>query len=304
MDTGFQENEQNQELDSHVTHLMEISSGYYGCSHYRRRCKIRAPCCDEVFDCRHCHNEAKDSLQTEQLLRHDLPRHDVSKVICSLCGTEQDVQQNCSTCGVCMGKYFCSKCKFFDDDLSKKQYHCDDCGICSVDHSYAKIANRLVKNFFHCKRCRCCYSKVLEDKHRCLEGALHHNCPVCFEYLFDSTKDITVLRCGHAVHLECTKDMELHNRYTCPLCSKSICDMSSVWKKLDEEVAAYKIPKVYEDKMVWILCNDCGSNTDVRFHLIAHKCSSCGSYNTRKTQRGPNTHSYSSGVPQVVSSTG
>ena len=30
MDTGFQENEQNQELDSHVTHLMEIGSGYYG----------------------------------------------------------------------------------------------------------------------------------------------------------------------------------------------------------------------------------------------------------------------------------
>ncbi|KAG5376426.1 hypothetical protein IGI04_041022 [Brassica rapa subsp. trilocularis] len=116
-------------------------------------------------------------------------------------------------------------------------------------------------------------------------------------------RDITVLRCGHAMHLECTKDMGLHNRYTCPLCSKSICDMSSVWKKLDEEVAAYKIPKVYEDKMVWILCNDCGSNTNVRFHLIAHKCSSCGSYNTRKTQRGPNTHSCSSGVPQVVGST-
>ncbi|XP_033138265.1 E3 ubiquitin-protein ligase RZFP34 isoform X2 [Brassica rapa] len=267
----------------------------FRCSHYRRRCKIRAPCCDEVFDCRHCHNEAKDSLQTEQLLRHDLPRHDVSKLICSLCETEQDVQQNCSTCGVCMGKYFCSKCKFFDDDLSKKQYHCDDCGICRTGGK---------ENFFHCKRCRCCYSKVLEDKHRCLEGALHHNCPVCFEYLFDSTRDITVLRCGHAMHLECTKDMGLHNRYTCPLCSKSICDMSSVWKKLDEEVAAYKIPKVYEDKMVWILCNDCGSNTNVRFHLIAHKCSSCGSYNTRKTQRGPNTHSCSSGGPQVVGLTG
>ncbi|KAF3545542.1 hypothetical protein DY000_02001008 [Brassica cretica] len=128
--------------------------------------------------------------------------------------------------------------------------------------------------------------------------------PVSGRRIASQLPDITVLRCGHAVHLECTKDMELHNRYTCPLCSKSICDMSSVWKKLDEEVAAYKIPKVYEDKMVWILCNDCGSNTDVRFHLIAHKCSSCGSYNTRKTQRGPNTHSCSSGVPQVVSSTG
>lgn len=70
------------------------------------------------------------------------------QVICSLCETEQDVsicfffwnksnvicvkmcldadlwfvflqvQQNCSSCGVCMGKYFCSKCKFFDDDVS------------------------------------------------------------------------------------------------------------------------------------------------------------------------------------------
>ncbi|CAK9310054.1 unnamed protein product [Citrullus colocynthis] len=30
----------------------------YGCEHYRRRCKIRAPCCDRIFTCRHCHNEA------------------------------------------------------------------------------------------------------------------------------------------------------------------------------------------------------------------------------------------------------
>jgi hypothetical protein len=28
------------------------------CEHYRRRCKIVAPCCKEVFPCRHCHNEA------------------------------------------------------------------------------------------------------------------------------------------------------------------------------------------------------------------------------------------------------
>jgi hypothetical protein len=28
------------------------------CEHYRRRCKIVAPCCKDVFPCRHCHNEA------------------------------------------------------------------------------------------------------------------------------------------------------------------------------------------------------------------------------------------------------
>jgi len=31
------------------------------CQHYRRRCRIRAPCCNEIFDCRHCHNDAKVS---------------------------------------------------------------------------------------------------------------------------------------------------------------------------------------------------------------------------------------------------
>lgn len=32
---------------------------YFSCSHYQRRCKIIAPCCNEIFDCRHCHNDAK-----------------------------------------------------------------------------------------------------------------------------------------------------------------------------------------------------------------------------------------------------
>ncbi|XP_031265716.1 E3 ubiquitin-protein ligase MIEL1-like [Pistacia vera] len=35
----------------------------YGCKHYRRRCKIRAPCCSEIFDHRHCHNEAASMLK-------------------------------------------------------------------------------------------------------------------------------------------------------------------------------------------------------------------------------------------------
>ena len=31
-----------------------------GCTHYKRRCKLVAPCCGEVFWCRHCHNHVKD----------------------------------------------------------------------------------------------------------------------------------------------------------------------------------------------------------------------------------------------------
>uniref|UniRef100_A0A6P3ZA79 E3 ubiquitin-protein ligase RZFP34-like n=1 Tax=Ziziphus jujuba TaxID=326968 RepID=A0A6P3ZA79_ZIZJJ len=268
----------------------ELASGDFGCSHYRRRCKIRAPCCNEIFDCRHCHDEAKNSLETNPLDRHDLPRQEVEKVICSLCETEQDVQQYCVGCGVCMGKYFCSICKFFDDDTSKNQYHCDDCGICRTGGK---------ENFFHCNNCGCCYSKLMEGGHPCVERAMHHNCPVCFEFLFDSRKDISVLPCGHTIHLDCLKEMELHFQYSCPVCSKSIYDMSKVWKKLDEVVASTPMPEIYRNKMVWILCNDCGAKNEVNFHIVAHKCLNCKSYNTRQTQGGP-AASCSSDVAEIV----
>ncbi|XP_025670812.1 uncharacterized protein [Arachis hypogaea] len=51
-------------------------------------------------------------------LRYDIPRHQVKQVICSLCGTEQEV--------------------------SKKQYHCGGCGICRTGGS---------ENCFHRDKC-------------------------------------------------------------------------------------------------------------------------------------------------------
>ncbi|KAH9615766.1 hypothetical protein KSS87_008703 [Heliosperma pusillum] len=184
--------------------LLDVSSGNHGCKHYRRRCKIRAPCCNDIYDCRHCHNEAKNGIKIDPMDRHDIPRHHIKKVICSLCGEEQDVQQNCVNCGVLMGNYFCSECNFFDDDVSKKQYHCDQCGICRTGGK---------ENFFHCSSCGCCYPMAMKGTHRCLEKAMHHNCPVCCEYLFDTTKEVSVLLCGHTMHLECAKEMEQHYRF-------------------------------------------------------------------------------------------
>lgn len=40
-------------------------------------------------------------------------------------------------------------------------------------------------------------------------------------------------------------------RYACPLCSKSVCDMSKVWEKFDLEIAATPMPAPYQ-KMVSI----------------------------------------------------
>ncbi|KAK4425801.1 E3 ubiquitin-protein ligase MIEL1 [Sesamum alatum] len=243
----------------------------YGCKHYRRRCRIRAPCCNEVYDCRHCHNEAVSTLRNIYD-RHELVRYDVKQVICSVCDTEQPVARACTNCGVNMGEYFCDICKFYDDDIDKGQFHCDDCGIC-------RIGGR--ENFFHCKKCGSCYSVSLRDNHLCVENSMRHHCPICYEYLFDSLKDTTVMKCGHTMHCECYHELIKREKYCCPICSRSIMDMSRTWKRIDEEIEATVMPDEYRYKKVWILCNDCNDTTEVYFHIIGQKCGHCESYNTR-----------------------
>ncbi|KAH7678821.1 RING finger and CHY zinc finger domain-containing protein 1 [Dioscorea alata] len=243
----------------------------FGCLHYKRRCKIRAPCCGEVFTCRHCHNEATSSHD-----RHEIQRHDIERVICVVCETEQPAVQVCSSCGVNMGEYFCSICKFYDDDITKGQYHCDDCGICRVGGK---------DKFFHCRACGSCYSTQLLDNHSCVENSMKQQCPICCEYLFDSLKGTSIMNCGHTIHTDCFEELLEHNKYTCPICSRAAIDMSEQWRLLDLRVEATVMPEVFRNKKVWILCNDCNSTSEVVFHIIGHKCSRCGSYNTRKTAK-------------------
>ncbi|XP_020407717.1 E3 ubiquitin-protein ligase RZFP34 isoform X7 [Zea mays] len=138
-----------------------------------------------------------------------------------------------------------------------------------------------------CSITGCCYTTTLKDSHRCVDGAMHHNCPVCMEYLFDSMKAISVLHCGHTIHLECLYEMRAHQQFSCPVCLRSACNMSDIWQKLDQQVAASPMPAIYQKKMVWILCNDCGVTSNVQFHILAHKCPGCSSYNTRQTRGDP-----------------
>uniref|UniRef100_A0A804RDX5 E3 ubiquitin-protein ligase MIEL1 n=1 Tax=Zea mays TaxID=4577 RepID=A0A804RDX5_MAIZE len=185
----------------------DVGKMKHGCEHYRRRCKIVAPCCNQVFPCRHCHNEATASGD-----RHTICRQDVEKVVCLLCETKQPVSQVCISCGVNMGEYFCDICKFYDDDTDKGQYHCIDCGICRVGGK---------ENFFHCVKCGSCYSVILRDNHQCVENSMRQNCPICYEYLFDSLQGTRVLNCGHTMHLTCFEEMVAHNKSkprSCLLC--------------------------------------------------------------------------------------
>ncbi|KAJ8434401.1 hypothetical protein Cgig2_002603 [Carnegiea gigantea] len=306
--TSVRENRQDSSVPEN---RLDFGKLQYGCEHYRRRCRIRAPCCNRIFTCRHCHNDAMvcvlfflllsmflnplililailmsyaASSLSDPMERHELVRQDVTRVA-----------KVCSNCGVDMGEYFCEVCKFYDDETDKKQFHCNECGIC-------RVGGR--ENFFHCQKCgmrsypflssgylrvnllwitlyilcpfwdfilslrvrekvewllasqhegkaSChigyldlsldrgtgsCYSVSIRDNHLCVENAMKNCCPICYEYLFDSVKGTTVMRCGHTIHLECYYDMLKQKQYRCPICSKSTVDMSRNWERLDEEL--------------------------------------------------------------------
>ncbi|KAK9808870.1 hypothetical protein WJX72_005504 [[Myrmecia] bisecta] len=247
----------------------------HGCTHYRRRCQLVAPCCGEVFWCRHCHNDAKAINEPNVSRRHDLDRTKVSEVICALCNTRQPAGTTCTECGVSFGVYTCLKCRFYDDDASKQQFHCNACGIC-------RVGGR--DNYFHCHRCGCCYVKNLQDNHKCVENSMRQNCPVCFEYLFDSTMPTAVLPCGHTIHSSCLQEMERNGQLGCPICLKSYANLSAVWARMDEEIAATPMPAFYQGYHAQIACNDCNQASRVPFHAFGLKCpfEECGSYNTRR----------------------
>lgn len=248
---------------------------WIGCAHYKRRCQIVAPCCGEVFWCRHCHNEEKD---TGEEGGHEIDRRAIREVICQTCGIRVESAQHCSSCGECFAEYFCEICNFWDDEgLSKMVFHCDGCGIC-------RVGGR--DNFFHCDTCGSCYPIECADFHTCVEQAMHQNCPVCLQGLFQSTTEVRVLHCGHTIHQDCLRQLQMSfaglQSLRCPICNSSLNRHDDVWEELDRQIQETPMPPEYHDVRVAISCNDCQQSAQVLFHILGHKCPHCGSFNTRR----------------------
>ena len=91
-----------------------------------------------------------------------------------------------------------------------------------------------------------------------------------WQYLFYSVQSVTIMKCGHTLHYNCLLEMisqdqyapvylvfsyalfltrqkvvccfKLYwtlSRYRCPICSKSVVNMSTAWKRLEEEVCSF-----------------------------------------------------------------
>lgn len=249
-----------------------------GCTHYVRRCKLVCPDCNQAYWCRHCHDAEMDK-ETDPKKHHNLDRSRVTAILCGVCQKRQAVSAFCSNaqCGITFGDYTCTRCPFYDDRVERQYYHCDACGIC-------RVGGR--ENFFHCPTCDGCFAKSMENNHTCVEQNLKQNCPVCFEYQFDSVRPNAILRCGHTIHVHCLEQLEENITGvvpTCPICKKSIGDYSQYWKALDREIDELEVPAEYAGWRATVDCNDCSATTaDIPFNLVALKCAQCGSYNTSR----------------------
>ncbi|KAG2599907.1 hypothetical protein PVAP13_5KG488400 [Panicum virgatum] len=236
----------------------------YGCEHYKRNCKLVAACCNKLFTCRFCHDKVSD---------HTMERKATQEMMCMVCLKIQPVGPICQTpsCnGLSMAKYYCNICKFFDDE--RTVYHCPFCNLC-------RLGKGLGVDFFHCMKCNCCLGMKLAE-HKCREKGLETNCPICCDFLFTSSAAVRALPCGHFMHSACFQAYTC-SHYTCPICCKSLGDMAVYFGMLDALLAAEELPEEYRDRCQDILCNDCEKKGRCRFHWLYHKCSSCGSYNTR-----------------------
>lgn len=233
------------------------------CEHYNRGCHLLFPCCNKFYSCRFCHND-------ENSLDHDAQRKTVIKMKCRYCLEEQNIGDTCTKCQQKMGNYFCMECKLLDLD-DKGQYHCNKCGICRIGHA---------ENFVHCDGCGLCISKISENNHKCMNA--DNVCPICRENMFESINEITKIKCGHWIHIDCMKSyINISHSYECPLCSKRMFDMTDYDEYIEQQINAFQMPDEYKDKEVEIICNECNKLSNAKFHFYGHKCTNCGSFNTK-----------------------
>lgn len=243
------------------------------CEHYNRGCDLLAPCCNEFFPCRFCHDQQHYEEERDVLKQHKMNRFLVETMRCRHCKHIQAISKQCQNCQTILGSYYCSICKLHDSDELKQIYHCEKCGICRVGPE---------SDYFHCEVCDACLHVYMKDIHTCRPNALQTCCSICQEDLFTSRLPSCPLKCGHYMHRKCFKSMLKSNHYKCPLCAKTVVNLGDYYKAIDEQIETSPMPEEYRGKVVKIYCNDCSLEAEAEFHFLGLKCSGCGSYNTAR----------------------
>ncbi|CAK9184752.1 unnamed protein product [Ilex paraguariensis] len=189
-------------------------------------------------------------------------------------------KRNCKLVASCCNKlYTCIRCHddMANHSMDRKTTTKMMCMKCMIIQPIGATCSTVSCNNISMARYYCQICKLFDDeREKCLED----NCPICHEYIFTSSSPVKALPCGHLMHSACFQDYTC-THYTCPICSKSLGDMQVYFGMLDAWLAEEKIPEEYSGQTQVILCNDCEKRGTASFHWLYHKCSYCGSYNTR-----------------------
>jgi zinc finger-like protein len=236
-----------------------------GCRHYTRRARLVAPCCDKTVECHMCHDAAPD-------VDHKMDRRSVELMECSMCGHRGPMGELCSGCGARVANYYCAVCKLLDSS-GRNVYHCPLCNVC-------RVGKGLGIDYEHCMKCNTCVP--MGKPHSCRPGTKDDVCVICLEGLFSSTDAVRELPCGHMLHAACFTEYTRH-RYSCPVCRKSMGDMTAYFAMIDRLLAAEgreNLPAEVRDTVQKVRCHDCSGIFQAPFHWVYHKCTACGSYNS------------------------
>ena len=243
------------------------------CIHYQRGCLIQCPTekCKTFTKCRLCH----DSIISD----HKLDRFSIETVMCMNCNCVQRTSQKCTNCDFIFGKYYCDNCHLFENNSEKDIYHCKDCGICRIGKT---------ENYIHCLVCSHCIHVDSYQSHKCFTNTWN-DCPICMDGLKDSTRPLILLPCGHGTHHDCVNEL-LQNDYRCPLCKKSIGDMSHVWNKIRTDMDNLRGNSNVQIDFVTsggdiikktCICNDCGEQYESQKNMFnMYSCPKCLSFNS------------------------
>ena len=64
---------------------IKVEDPKLGCKHYKRKCSIKCPQCNEFFPCNICHDELKFEKAADQDNVHKINRSNITEVKCNMC---------------------------------------------------------------------------------------------------------------------------------------------------------------------------------------------------------------------------
>jgi len=215
--------------NNYINKIQSESNTSNTCSHYQKKCfKFKFSCCDIIDPCKRCHIE-RGLCKLENIK--------VLEITCIECGMTQkpNLHNECESCGIKFANSYCAQCQIW---TQKQITHCIECGICRIGTK---------ETLFHCIDCGICFNKLdlVEQTqiHQCIGKKYTYGiCVICAESTFTSQSESIHLPCNHFIHRECFDKYIEQNKYNCPHCKKSICDMTSQWNFIRSKIKLHPIP--------------------------------------------------------------